>query len=71
MDQTNPEDRVIELEERLAFQEHTLTQLNAVIVDHGRRIEELQRALRQVHRQLEGVVAGLQDEDPNQAPPHY
>ncbi len=66
------QDRLIELETRIAFQEDTLQELNDIIVRQQREIEQLQRMVKLINRQLttlspaEGSLP--QDEPP---PPHY
>jgi SlyX protein len=66
------EQRLIELETRIAFQEETLQALNAVIVRQQQDMEYLQReiaALRaQVHALAPALVASRGEETP---PPHY
>lgn len=66
------DDRLIELESRLAFQDHSLQALNDVIVRQQREIDELRRALAALHAQLKTLapapVAGRSEETP---PPHY
>lgn len=66
------DDRLIELESRLAFQDHSLQALNDVIVRQQREIDELRRALAALHAHLKtlspALVAGRSEETP---PPHY
>lgn len=65
------EQRVIELETRLAFQDDTITALNDVVVEQQRVLERLQQqvallARRQV--EMAGQFGIAEDEAP---PPHY
>ena len=66
------DDRLIELESRIAFQDHTLQELNEVIVRQQREIDELRRELEALRAQLEALapalVASRSEETP---PPHY
>lgn len=66
------ENRLIELETRVAFQENTLQALNAVIVRQQKEIDTLSRDLESVRAQLQALVASQDthtgDEPP---PPHY
>ena len=66
------DDRLIELESRVAFQEHTLQELNDVIVRQQREIDALRRELEALRAQLKtlapALVAGRGEETP---PPHY
>jgi SlyX protein len=66
------DDRLIELESRIAFQDHTLQELNEVIVRQQREIDALRRELEALRAQLKtlapALVAGRSEETP---PPHY
>ncbi len=66
------DDRLIELESRLAFQDHTLQELNDVIVRQQRDIDDLRRDLEALRAQLKALapalVASRGEETP---PPHY
>jgi SlyX protein len=66
------ENRLIELETRLAFQDDTLRQLNEVITDQQTRIGELERICRHLIERVArlgdgGQKGSLEDE----VPPHY
>jgi len=66
------DDRLIELESRIAFQDHTLQELNEVIVRQQREIDNLRRELEALRAQLKALapalVASRSEETP---PPHY
>lgn len=64
------EDRLIEIEKKYAFQEHTLEQLNQVVIDQQRRLDKLERQLKFLHEQLTGndLIKKPEEETP---PPHY
>jgi len=66
------EDRLIDIESRLAFQEHTLQALNDVIAHQQQEIDHLTRQLQHAQEQLRNLATtlptGPQDEPP---PPHY
>ena len=66
------ENRLIELETRLAFQDHTLQELNTVIVRQQREIAALTREIENLKAQFKTLapelVASRGDETP---PPHY
>ncbi len=66
------EDRVIELEIRVAYQEALLLELNDAIVAQGRMIDrlrlELERLRDQLRTQAPSPVAPPSEETP---PPHY
>jgi len=66
------ENRLIELETRLAFQDNSLQELNTVVVRQQREIDALTRELEMLKAQLRtlapDLVANRADEAP---PPHY
>lgn len=66
------DDRLIELESRIAFQDHTLQELNEVIVRQQREIDGLRRELEVLRAQFQALapalVASRSEETP---PPHY
>lgn len=63
---------IIEIETRLAFQEHTLQALNDVVTRQQRQIEALTREVNALKDRLRAAalspVGPLEDEKP---PPHY
>ena len=66
------EDRLIELETKLAFQETTLHELNDIVTAQQEKIDILQEAIQQLHERMkamsEETVRDPADEPP---PPHY
>ena len=66
------EERMIELESRLSFQEQTLQELNDILVAQQQEIGALRLALQDLDRRLRAVtpppLAGAEEETP---PPHY
>jgi SlyX protein len=66
------ENRLVELETRLAFQDKALHELNAVIVRQQREIDALTREIETLKAQIRTLapelVANRADEAP---PPHY
>lgn len=66
------ENRLIELETRLAFQDHTLQELNSVIVRQQQEIAVLAHEIENLKAQFKTLapelVASRADEAP---PPHY
>jgi SlyX protein len=64
------EQRVIELESRLAFQDDTIAALNDVVVAQQRDIERLQQQVAVLARRQEEMVGqfGIEGDAP---PPHY
>lgn len=66
------ETRIVELETRLAFQDHTLQALNDVVTRQQQQIEVLVREVQALNDRLRAAapspVGPLEDEKP---PPHY
>ncbi len=66
------DDRFIELETRLAFQDDTLRQLNDVITDQQTRIGELERICRHLIERLARLGDGeSKGAAADEVPPHY
>jgi SlyX protein len=64
------EERIIELETKLAHQELAIEELQNSVFEQQRTIEAMEKALKQVTDQLKGV--GASDIGPgNEKPPHY
>ncbi len=65
------EDRLIEIESRIAFQENTIKELNDVVCEQQNKIDELNMTCRQLVDQLKkssGISSGTLADD---KPPHY
>ena len=64
------EDRIVELEIKVAYQERLIADLDAVVRDFTARVETLTRQLEQVQ---ELALAGSTDEigPADEKPPHY
>lgn len=69
---TGLDSRVVELETRLSFQEHTLQALNDIVTRQQQEIEVLVREIQALKDRLRAAapspVGPLEDEKP---PPHY
>lgn len=66
------EDRITRLEEKLAFQEHTIAELNEVVVGQQRRIELLEQRSRDLLERLRQLADRLPEGgDEHEVPPHY
>lgn len=63
------EERIMELEVKVAFQEHQIGELNDVIMELAFKLEELRRDLSSVMQ----TVAAQQElgDQKNERPPHY
>ena len=64
------EKRVIELEKKTAFQEHTIEELSKALIAQQKRIDSLERELRRLREQQSGgaFIKKPEEEEP---PPHY
>lgn len=67
------EQRIIELETRLAYQEHTISELNDVVTDQQRQLTRLQRVLETLTSRLEAMADAIPggSTPQNERPPHY
>ncbi|HSJ47289.1 MAG TPA: SlyX family protein [Gammaproteobacteria bacterium] len=66
------EERLIELESRVSFQEHTLQELNDILAAQQQELGALRLAVQELDRRLRALtplpLAGAEEETP---PPHY
>lgn len=68
----SPEQRLDELETRLSFQDHTVHQLNEILTDQQRQIDQLHARIDILRQRLEAVGAALPAHAPaDEVPPHY
>jgi SlyX protein len=67
------EDRIVDLESRLAWQEDTLRALNDVIVDQEKRIERLEALNRELLERVRQFAVLLDTGNPplDEKPPHH
>ena len=65
-------ERLVELETRVAFQDHLLSELNDVVTAQGRELQSLQLQLQRAMADLK-TLRGLLYADPasEPPPPHY
>ncbi|WP_207062496.1 SlyX family protein [Motiliproteus sp. SC1-56] len=68
----NPEERLIELETRTAFQEDTVQSLSDTVARQQRELDDLREMVRIINKQLKSLSEGhpqsVGEEPP---PPHY
>ncbi len=66
------EERIDTLEMAMSYQEDTVRTLNEVVIDQGKKIEELELQIRKLTQKLEDLIelAG-EDSMPHERPPHY
>jgi len=65
-------ERMIALETKVSYQEHTIQELNDVLINQMKRIDALENQLNRVREHLKAIplseIARPEDEPP---PPHY
>ena len=66
---TPSEARLLKLEEKVAYQDKIIAELNEVVVDLNRVAAELRERLESVERTLRAELGPR--EMPNERPPHY
>ena len=67
------EERLVEIETKIAFQEKTIKDLNDVLYEHQQELErigDICRSLAKQVRELSGAALGI-DAPANEKPPHY
>jgi SlyX protein len=67
----SPDDRLITLEEKLAFQQHLLDEINAVVVGQQAEIDRLRRDVSQLTEASRVLFDRSGDNLPHEKPPHY
>lgn len=65
------EERLTELETKLAFAEDLLETLNQTIIRQRGQIDSLQQQLRLVHQQLQDALPDDARSPRDEVPPHY
>ena len=68
----NTEDQIIELESRLAFQEHSINELNDIITRQQRQIDTLMASIQILNNKLKELAeTGPSTAPVDEKPPHY
>ncbi len=66
------EKRLIELETRISYQDHMITELNDVIAHQQKQLEQLEKRVTQLHVHLKSLTSsGLAHPEEEAPPPHY
>lgn len=66
------ENKIIELQSKLAFQDETINQLNEVITDQQNQLDQLREEIRLLGLRIASVAqssTGTEEKEP--PPPHY
>nr|WP_320051196.1 SlyX family protein [uncultured Desulfuromonas sp.] len=67
------EDRINDLESRIAFQEHTIQELQDLVATHQKQLYDMEEALKVMARrlsQMSSASSGAGSSD-DERPPHY
>jgi SlyX protein len=66
------ESRVIELESKLAFQEHMINELNDVITDQQKQLDQLREEQQLLNQRLQSISESSPvSNEKEPPPPHY
>jgi len=66
------ENRLTELETRISYQDHTISELNEVVICQQQQIDALNALVKQLRAQFnQGSESGLARPDEEVPPPHY
>jgi len=66
------ENRIIDLESKLAFQDETINDLNEVITDQQQQLDQLREEIRLLNLRISSVAENSSvSEEKEPPPPHY
>lgn len=66
------EDRIVDLETRLAFQDETINELNEVITDQQQQLDELREEIRLLNLRVVSIAESTPESNEKEPPPpHY
>ncbi len=66
------ENKIIELQSKLAFQDETINELNVVITDQQQQLDQLREEIRLLGLRIASVAESSSVSDEKEAPPpHY
>ena len=66
------EERLIELETKISYQDHIIGELNDVVTRQQKQIDQLEKAINRMREHLKsGSDSGLARPDEESPPPHY
>jgi len=67
-----PDSRVMELEEKIMFQQRTLEELNGVVLQQQNDLDQLRREFESLRSTTQGLIdRGTGEDLPHEKPPHY
>ena len=66
------EERIIELEIKLAYQEDVVHILNEIVTEQQKQIQRLETSFTLLHQRQQSLADSIStNQDDNQPPPHY
>ena len=67
------EQKIVELEEKIAFLQNMIDELNMVVFRQGEKLEKLNLKLKDTHDKLldQSESISVQNKDSDDKPPHY
>jgi len=64
--------RIIELETKISYQDHIIGELNDVVTNQQRQIDQMEKAVEQLRQHLkQGASTGIARPEEETPPPHY
>ena len=67
----NNEDRIAELEIKVAYQEDTIRELNSIVCEQQTQIDQLEKGMKAMATRLKEIMEAVGGKIPNEKPPHY
>ena len=64
-------ERIVNLESKLAFQENTIEELNQVVITQQNQIEQLQKELKFLREEFENLKSMPASMPAQEVPPHF
>jgi len=72
MNESTLENRIIDLESKLAFQEDTIQELNAIVTEQQKELAQVNQALQRMQMQMTQMMASnIATNSEETPPPHY
>jgi len=66
------EERIIELETKISYQDHIIGELNDVVTSQQKQIDRLEKQMHRMQEHLKALTgSGLARHDEEAPPPHY
>lgn len=65
------DEKIIDIETRLAYQDDTIQQLNDVIYRQQQQIDKLEKTMQLLLAKIQDLMAGSAEDVANEKPPHY